>query len=136
MQVAPYLNFNGHCAEAFRMYEKCLGGKIVMMSTHGDSPMKDQVPPDWQDKVIHAVLQLGDNVIMGSDAPPSHYATPQGTSVSVSVSSAADGERIFNERAQGGKVTMPYGKTFWSIGFGMLTDRFGTPWMVNCETPA
>ena len=134
MEVAPYLNFNGQCAEAFRFYEKTLNGRIVMLSTDGESPMKDQVPPDWQDKVIHARLELGSFVLMGSDAPPSHYARPQGTSVSVSVSSPAEGERIFNALAEGGSVTMPYAKTFWAAGFGMLTDRFGVPWMVNCDT--
>ena len=134
MEVAPYLNFDGHCAEAFKFYEKTLKGKIVMLSTHGETPMKDQVPPDWQDKVIHARMELGNFVLMGCDAPASHYVKPQGTHVSVSVSSAAEGERIFNALAEGGSVTMPYAKTFWAAGFGMLTDRFGVPWMVNGET--
>ena len=133
MEVAPYLNFNGQCAEAFRFYEKTLGGKIVMMQTHGETPMKDQVPADWRDKVIHARLVVDNFALMGSDAPGDHYERPQGTHVSVSVRSAADGERIFNALAEGGKVTMPFAKTFWSSGFGMTVDRFGIPWMVNCE---
>ena len=133
MELSPYLNFNGQCAEAFRFYERVLGGKIVMMQTHGETPMKDQVPPDWRDKVIHVRLEVGKHAIMGSDAPQEHYAAPQGLYVSISVPSRPDGERIFNELAAGGQVTMPFEKTFWSPGFGMLTDRFGTPWMVNCE---
>jgi PhnB protein len=133
MELSPYLNFNGQCAEAFRFYERVLGGKIVMMQTHGETPMKEHVPPDWQDKVIHVRLEVGKQAIMGSDAPPEHYAAPQGLSVSISLPSRADGERIFNELAAGGRVTMPFEKTFWAAGFGMVTDRFGTPWMVNCE---
>jgi PhnB protein len=133
VEITPYLNFNGNCAAAFRFYEKVLGGKIVMMQTHGESPMKEHVPADWRDKVIHARLVVDDKVLMGSDAPPDHYAAPQGLYVSVSVPSPADAERIFTALAENGKVTMPFEKTFWSAGFGMLVDRFGTPWMVNCE---
>ena len=132
MEISPYLNFNGNCAAAFRFYEQCLGGKIVTMQTHGESPMKDQVPADWHDKVIHVRLVVGDNVLMGSDAPPAYYAAPQGLSVSLTVKEA-DAHRIFTALAEGGKVTMPFEKTFWSAGFGMCVDRFGTPWMVNSE---
>ena len=133
MELSPYLNFNGQCAEAFRFYERVLGGKIVMMQTHGETPMKEHVPADWHDKVIHVRLEVGQQAIMGSDAPQGQYAAPQGLYVSISLPSRADGERIFNELAAGGRVTMPFEKTFWAAGFGMVTDRFGTPWMVNCE---
>jgi PhnB protein len=136
MELNTYLNFNGQCATAFKFYEKCLGGKIVMMQTHGDSPMKDQVPPDWQDKIMHAQMRLGDRILMGCDAPPSHYAPPQGVHVSIGVATAAEGERIFTELAENGKVSMPFQKTFWSPGFGMAVDRFGVPWMVNTEQTA
>jgi PhnB protein len=136
MELSPYLNFNGQCAAAFTFYERCLGGKIVMMQTHGESPMKDHVPADWHDKIIHARLVVGDKVLMGSDAPPTHYAAPQGMYVSISVASPSEAERIFNALADNGKVSMPFQKTFWSSGFGMLVDRFGIPWMVNCEQAA
>jgi PhnB protein len=132
MELSPYLNFNGNCAAAFRFYEKCLGGTIVMMQTHGESPAKDQVPPDWRDRVIHARLVVGGQALMGSDAPPDQYERPQGTYVSLSIASA-DAERIFKALAEGGTVGMPFQKTFWSPGFGMVVDRFGTPWMVNSE---
>jgi PhnB protein len=135
MDLTPYLNFNGECAAAFKFYERVLGGTIEMMQTHGESPMKDHVPPDWHDKVIHARLLVDGKAIMGSDAPPQHYSPPQGMYVSVSVRTSADGTRVFNQLAEGGKVTMPFGQTFWSPGFGMLVDRFGTPWMVNSEVP-
>lgn len=136
MELTPYLNFNGDCAEAFRFYERVLGGKIVMMQTHGESPMKDQVAAEWRDKVIHARLVVDGRMLMGSDAPPEGYVAPQGLFVSVSVASPGDGERIFKALAEGGKVNMPFQKTFWSSGFGMAVDRFGTPWMVNTEPAA
>jgi PhnB protein len=135
MDLSPYLLFNGQCADAFKFYEQCLGGKIVMLMTHGESPMKDQVAADWRDKVMHATLAIGNNVLMGSDAPPAHYAAPQGISVSITVA-AADAERIFKALADNGKVTMPFQQTFWSAGFGMAVDRFGIPWMVSSEQAA
>ncbi|MGB7029222.1 MAG: VOC family protein, partial [Candidatus Acidiferrum sp.] len=107
MQLNPYLLFNGQCEEAFRFYEKCLGGKIEMLSTFGDSPMAKQMPPEWHGKVMHAALKLGEGMIlMGSDPPPERYQAPQGFSVSLSVKDPAETERIFNELAEGGTVHM------------------------------
>jgi PhnB protein len=136
MEVAPYLNFNGNCAEAFKFYEKALDGTITMMQTHGESPMKDQVPADWQDKVLHVRMTLGKSVLMGSDTPPQHFTAAQGMTVSVSIPTVAESERVFKALAEGGRTIMPFAKTFWSSGFGMAVDRFGIPWMVNCEQPA
>jgi PhnB protein len=133
MQVNPYLVFNGRCEAAFKFYEHCLGGKIVGMMTHGESPMSQKVSPEWRSKIIHARLVVGDEAIMGSDAPPDHYEVPKGFSVSITVKERAEGERVFNELAKNGKVQMEYQKTFWSVGFGMLVDQYGIPWMVNCE---
>jgi PhnB protein len=133
MNLSPYLNFNGTCAEAFRYYEHVLGGKIEFLQTHGESPMKDHVPPDWQDKVIHVCLNVDGQRIMGSDAPAEQYARAQGMYVSIHVDTASQGKKVFEALAQGGTVTMPFGTTFWSPGFGMVTDRFGTPWMVNSQ---
>jgi PhnB protein len=136
MNVSAYLNFDGTCAEAFRMYERVLGGRIETMQTHAESPMRDQTPVGWHDKVIHVSLAVGDSVLMGSDVPPEHYTAPQGFGVTVSVPTTAEAERIFKALADGGRVTMPFEATFWSPGFGMVTDRFGTPWMVNCAPAA
>jgi PhnB protein len=136
MDVTPYLNFSGTCAEAFKFYEQTFNGKIAMMQTFGESPVKDQTPPDWRDKIVHVRLEIGDKALMGSDAPGPHYQTPQGMSVSISVKAFAEAQRIFAALAQHGKVTMPFGHTFWSSGFGMCVDRFGTPWMVGCDQPA
>jgi PhnB protein len=136
MQLVPYLNFDGQCAEAFRLYERVLGGKIESMLTHGASPIAGEVPSQWHDRIMHARLVLGNQVLMGSDSPPEHYVKPEGVYVSLQVDAPADAERIFRALAEKGKVTMPLEKTFWAARFGMLVDRFGIPWMVNCESAA
>jgi PhnB protein len=136
MKLNPYLFFNGQCESAFKFYEQCLRGKIEMMMTHGDSPMAQQVPSDWRNKIIHARLTVGNNVLMGADAPPEHYEQMKGFSVSLIVDDPADAERIFNALTANGTVRMPLQKTFWAARFGMLVDQFGVPWMVNCEQAA
>ena len=136
MDLNAYLLYNGQCKEAFSFYARVLSGKITMMSTHGESPMADQVPPDWRDKIIHARLEIGGQVVMGSDTPSQHFEAPQGFSMSIGIPTPAEGERIFNALSEGGTIKMPFQKTFWSSGFGMFTDRFGIPWMVNCNQPA
>lgn len=136
MRMTPYLNFDGQCAEAFRFYERVLGGKIEAMMTHGESPIAGQVPPEWHDRILHARLTVGNQVLMGSDAPPEYYQKPQGLYVSLQIDNPADAERIFRALAENGTVTMPLQKTFWAGRFGMLIDRFGTPWMVNCDREA
>ena len=135
MQLNPYLAFNGNCKQAFEFYAKQLGGKIEMMLTHRESPMAKEAPPEWQDKIMHASMTLDGHVLMGGDAPPNHYKQPQGFSVSVSIKKAKDAERIFQALAEKGQVQMPIQETFWAERFGMVTDRFGIPWMVNCEKP-
>lgn len=132
MQVNAYLTFDGRCGEAFRTYAKVLGGKLEMM-TNGESPVADQTPPDQRDRILHARLDLGDSVLMGSDAPPQYFTQPQGFSVSIGLKDSAQGERIFRALSEGGTVKMPFAKTFWAERFGMCIDRFGTPWIVNCE---
>jgi len=101
--------------------------------TFGQSPAADQAPAGWRDKVMHARLKLGDSILMGSDAPPDRYNEPVGFSVSLSINSPGDAERIFAALAEGGTVQMPLQQTFWAARFGTLTDKFGIPWMVNCE---
>jgi PhnB protein len=136
MQMNPYLAFNGKCETAFKFYEKVFGGKIVMMMKYGDSPMADKTPPEVKDKIMHARITLGDEVLlMGSDAPPQMYEPMKGMSVTVSIDKPADADRIFGALAENGTVRMPIQETFWAQRFGMLTDQFGTPWMVNCERP-
>ena len=133
MQLNPYLLFNGQCEAAFKQYEQVLGGKIVAMITHAGTPAENSVPAEWRTKIMHARLVVGDQVLMGSDAPPAHFQQPQGFSVSIGVDEAEDAERIFKALAENGTVRMALQKTFWAIRFGMLVDRFGIPWMINCE---
>jgi PhnB protein len=136
MQLNPYLNFNGQCEAAFKFYEECFGGKIQTLMTWGDSPMADQVPTEWREKIIHTSLIVGDTGLLGTDAPPDSYEKPRGFSVTIQIEDAAEGERIFNLLAENGMVQMPFQQTFWANGFGMLVDRFGIPWMVNCGQAA
>lgn len=136
MKLNPYLNFNGNCEAAFRFYEQCLGGKIVMMMTHKEAPSAEHVPTAWHDKIMHVCLDLGDRILMGSDSPPEYFETPQGFYVQISVETPTEAERIFYALAENGTVKMPINQTFWSARFGMLVDQFGTPWMINCEQTA
>jgi PhnB protein len=136
MRLNPYLTFNGQCETAFKFYEKCLGGKILMMMTYGDSPMAGQSPPDWRKKILHATFALGDHVLQGADALPENYQKPQGFSVMLNVGAAAEADRIFRNLAENGAVQIALQETFWALRFGMLVDQFGTPWMINCGNPA
>lgn len=136
MQLVPYLNFNGNCAEAFRFYERVLGGKIEVLLTHGDSPVAAQVPPEWKDRVLHARLVVGDQVLLASDAPPDKYAPTRGIYAFAGVDTPDEAERIFTALSTGGTTTMPFGPTFWASAFGMCVDRYGIGWMVNCSLPA
>ena len=133
MRVNPYLLFNGRCQEAFTFYAECLGGKIEAMLPHAGTPAEGHVPPEWREKIMHARLSLGEEVIMGSDAPPGHFESPKGFSVTIQLTDPAEADRIFQRLSDGATVTMPIQQTFWATRFGMLVDRFGTPWMVNCQ---
>jgi len=136
MEISPYLGFNGQCEEAFKFYEKVLGGKIEGIMTYGSSPIAAQMPPEMRDKIIHVRMLVGNQVLMGGDAPPQNFKLAEGFNVSITVKDSAEAERIFNELSKDGKITMPLQKTFWSIRFGMAVDRFGTPWIINCAQPA
>ncbi len=118
MRLNPHLSFDGNCREAFEFYEKCLGGKIQFM-------MND---PESDDRVYHATLAVGDQIITGGDAK-------QGMAVLFNLEDAGAAERIFQEMSEGGEVQMPLTETFWAARFGMVTDRFGIPWMINCAKP-
>jgi PhnB protein len=133
MQVNPYLSFNGQCEAAFKLYEQCLGGQLGAIFRYGGSPMADQVPPDWQDKVMHGSVTVGQQVLMGGDVAPLGYEEPKGFSLSIQIKDTAEAERIFRELGEGGDVTLPLEKTFWAERFGMLVDRFGIAWMINCD---
>jgi PhnB protein len=133
MQMNPYLSFKGQCEAAFRLYEQCLGARVGTMFRYAGTPLADQVPPDWQDKIMHASLTLGDQVLMGGDVAPDRYEEPKGISLSLQIKASDEAERVFRELATGGKVVVPLEKTFWAERFGMVVDRFGIPWLINCE---
>jgi len=133
MRLNPHLAFGGQCEAAFKFYERCLGGKIVTMLTYGKSPMAEQVPPRWREKILHATLAVGDNVLMGGDPVPEQYEQPKGFAVLLGIHDPVDAERIFHALAENGTVQMPLQKTFWSVRFGALVDQFGIPWSINCE---
>jgi len=132
MQFNPHVSFNGNCEEAFRFYQKILGGEIVTMMPYLGTPAENFVPQQWRNKIMHAALQYDGAVLMGGDAPPERYQKPQGFGVGLEVKNAHEAARIFNAFADGGQVQMPRQETFWALSFGMLTDRFGIPWMINC----
>lgn len=113
-----------------------LAAKIQSISTYAAMPGESQVPADWRDKVMHVTLAVGDQLLMGCDPPPGRFEAPAGFSVAIQLNDVAAGERIFTALAESGKVSMPFQKTFWSPGFGMVDDRFGIGWMINCVQAA
>jgi PhnB protein len=132
-QLNAYLFFDGTCADAMRFYERTLGGKLDLI-THAQSPIAGQTPPGSADRIMHARLTFGGGTLMASDSMVGHpYEGMHGFSLSLTYPTAADARRMFDALVQGGQVTMPLQKTFWSEAFGMLVDRFGTPWMINTE---
>lgn len=133
--LVPYLSFDGKCEEAFQFYAKALRGKILMMMRYGDAPPEMQCAPESANRIMHVRLQVGERSLMGSDAPPQYATKPQGFSVSLSIDDPAEAERVFAELSDGATINMPLGPTFWAQRFGMLIDKFGIPWMVNCERP-
>jgi len=132
MQLNPYLYFDGQCEEAFKFYEQVLGGRLDALLTFAGSPAEAEVPAEWGSKIMHADFILGDCVLMGSDCPPGRYEVPKGFSVSIQIDDAAKAEQIFQTLADGGTIQVPFAETFWAKRFGMVVDKFGTPWMINC----
>jgi len=132
MKVNPYLMYNGNCEAAFKFYAKVLGGKIEMLLRNEEAPPDMPAPPERQKQIMHGRMSIGGQVLMASDAPPDHFHKPQGFSVSLTVTDPAEAEQKFNALCEGGNINMPFGKTFFSRGFGMGTDQFGIPWMVIC----
>jgi PhnB protein len=133
MQLNAYLNFNGNCQEAFHFYERTLGAKVESILTPEGTPAEAHVPPEARKSVLHGRITVNGSTVMASDCPPDRYTPPQGFSINVSYDQPADAERVFGALADGGEVKMPLQETFWAKRFGMVVDRFGIPWMVNCE---
>ena len=133
MTLFPHLHFAGDCREAFSLYADALGGRIVFAMTFGEVPGDKPVPPQVRDQICHARLEFPGGALAGCDVPPERYHRPRGFNVLVSIGEPREAERLFGTLARGGEVAMPFAQTFWAHRFGMCTDRFGIPWMVNCE---
>jgi PhnB protein len=113
------------------MYQRVLGGTIVTMLTYGESPMASQVDPQWHGRIIHATLQLGDLELIGADVMPQDYRRPQGFFVTVTLGPADRAAEIFSALAADGEIHLGFQPTFWSAGFGVLTDKYGVPWEIS-----
>jgi PhnB protein len=103
------------------------------MIPHEGTPAETNVPAEWRKKIMHARMTIGDSILMGGDPPPAYYHQPKGFSINIALKDPAEAERIFKALSEGGSVTMPFGETFWALRFGMSSDRFGIPWMINVE---
>lgn len=139
MKITPYLQFSsGQCREALAFYSDVLGGKVTGLMEFGEAPGPDGAPvdDDWKDKVMHAAFEADGLSLFACDAPPEYQQTPGGIVLTLTVDTPADAERIFARLSEGGHVTMPMEETFWAERFGMLADRFGMPWMVDCDKPS
>ncbi|MFC5526413.1 VOC family protein [Rhodanobacter ginsengisoli] len=134
MRLNSYLIFDGKAEAAFNFYAQALHGKIAMLMRFGEAPGAGNTPAETRDWIMHVRLEVGDQVLMASDCPPDRpYHGIHGCSVSIAVDTVAEGERIFKALAEGGTIQMPFEQTFWAERFGMVVDRFGVSWMVNCE---
>ena len=134
MAFHPYLYFGGNCREAFTRYQEIFGGELVLLSMK-DMPPGAAMPDAPDDLIMHAALKIGSDLLMASDDPTTDSFGPvQGMQVSYSVADTTEAKRVFDALADGGKVTLAIGETFWSPMFGMCVDRFGTPWMISAES--
>jgi PhnB protein len=131
-----YLFFDGNCAEAMRFYERVFRGRLEVLQTYGESPAREDVAPDREQRIMHARLVLDGRALMGSDAVSEEpFEGIRGFALSMNYDTVEEAQRVFGELSDGGTVQMPLQQTFWAEAFGMLVDRFGTPWMVNVNAP-
>jgi PhnB protein len=135
MKLHPYLNYGGNCAQAFRFYEQHLGGKITMMMTHAEQPGPGNVPPEWQNAILFARMNIGDTELQGNDVPPDRFQPMRSAYLSLAVESIDEAERIYAVLSDGGQIFMALQETFFAFRFAMLRDRFGTSWMILHERP-
>jgi PhnB protein len=132
-QAIAYLAFDGQCAPAMRFYEQALKGKLEVLMSGAQSPMADQIPKEFADRIMHARLALPGGGLLYAGDCPAHmpYEGIKGVSIAVDYETEAEAEQVFNALAEGGQVTMPMQPAFWARRWGMLIDRFGTSWIVN-----
>ena len=132
MRFNTHLLFDGRCEAAFRLYAECLRGEIRLMMPYGSSPLASTCSPELRDKIVHATLKVGDQTLTGADVASDAYERPRGFAVQLNLDNPDEARRIFGLLAQGGEVGMPLQETFWAQQYAVLTDRFGTPWEINC----
>jgi len=130
MFVQPYLFFDGRCDEALEFYKKAIGAKVAMLMRWKDSPDPSMCTPANADKVMHSQVQIGDTTVMASDGRNTGHPDFQGFALTISANTEAEADRMFAALGDGGQVTMPMSKTFFSPRFGMLADKFGVHWMI------
>ena len=136
MKVQAYVNFDGRCEEALEFYKKSIGAEVTSLMRWKESPdaaMKP--PPGYEEKIMNAAFRVGETDLLADDGMGEKTAEFKGMTLAVEVANDAEAKRIFTALGEGGNVTMPLAKTFWTSSFGMLTDKFGVPWMVNVESP-
>lgn len=137
MEIQSYIFFDGRCEQAIQFYTDKIGAEVQLKLHYKDAPpdANRQVDPKFDNMVMHASVKIGSSVLMMSDNCMSDTVTHDGFKLSLTANDAAHGEKLFNALAEGGKVDMPWQATFWSQGFGMLTDKFGIGWMVTLPHP-
>lgn len=133
MQLIAYLNFDGRAREAMDFYADVFGAQVTQRFRYGDSPMCDEMGPEYRDRIMHSQLEIAGATLMAADGPPPH--APGSTCVNIVVDAPAEAERVFHALAEGGQVHMAIEETFWAYRFGALQDRYGKGWMVNCLKP-
>jgi PhnB protein len=133
MQLYTYLNYGGNCRQAFEFYAAQLGGRITMLTTHGEQPEARSVPPEWRQAVLHARLELGGTVVLGADVPPDRFQPMRSAYLTLTLASVDEAERTYALLTEGGEIFMPMAETFFAHRFAMLRDRFGTSWMLLHE---
>jgi PhnB protein len=135
MKLNTYLNYGGNCEPAFRFYEKHLGGKILMLSTYSDQPGAAKANPGMENAVLHARIEIGGTILMGSDMPSGRYQPMRSAYLSLTVESSEEAERLYGLLKEDGEIFMPMEETFFAYRFAMLRDKFGTSWMLIHERP-
>jgi PhnB protein len=135
MQLNTYLNYGGNCEEAFKFYEAHLGGRITMLTRHGELPDEQQVAPDWKNAVLHARIELGGTELFGADIPPDRFQPIRSAYLSLTLGSDEEADRVFALLSTDGQIFMPMQETFFASRFAMLRDRFGTSWMLMHQRP-
>ena len=135
MKVQAYITFGGRCGEALEFYKKSIGAEITSLMRWKESPDNDMKgPPGYEEKIMNASFRIGETELMADDGMGEAPAQFRGVTLAIEVADDAEAKRVFTALGEGGNVMMPLAKTFWTSSFGMLTDKFGVPWMVGVET--